>query len=403
MAHHPAAGAGIPAKAQVGGEPVRLDTEFDAIVQSIYRAAAGYESWAEPLNRIAESSAASHVSITGFDQHTGVVTFRYEGGARPPEAASEYVRKFSRIDPTIALLRPLPPGEWVACQEHIDDAFVARDPFYQNYLLRYGSRYAYGAKLLEDDATMVVLAHHRPVGNPLIDPKERKALERLGAHVAAGLRLQKERSSMVERDALGYVLLDRLNQPVILLDRDRNITFCSEAARTILDRGDPVSDRNGVLVCSDAESDVALTMALRDLASLPTNSHMLGQTQDERRILRLRHAGSSRVVAATLFALRPRNAVPGAVKYAPRTLLVIHEVGPMNEIAPGFLSAAFNFTPAEARMAARLATGLSVAEIAIELQVSIATIRTQLSSAFDKTGTKRQADLVRLLLGVSAF
>lgn len=403
MTHHAELGEGIPDKARVAREPVRLDTEFDAIVQLIYRAAAGCESWTAPLGRIAESSAASVVTITEFDQHTGAVLFSYEAGPRPPAAASEYIREFYRIDPRIALLRPLPLGKWVACQEHIDEASVARDPFYQNYLLRYGLRYVYGAKVLEDDATTVVFAHHRPKGNPLIDPEERKALERLGVHVAAGLQLQKERSSMVERDALGYVLLDRLNQPVILLDRDRNITFCSEAARAILDRGDPVSDRHGALVCGDAKSDVELTMALRELASLPTNSHMLGRTQDERRILRLRRAEGSRVVAATLLALRPRNAVPGTAKYAPRALLVIHQPGAINEIAPGFLSAAFNFTPAEARMAARLAAGLSVAEIAIESQVSIATIRTQLSSAFDKTGTKRQADLVRLLLAVSAF
>jgi hypothetical protein len=199
MAHHRREGAGVPGEHRPGGKPVRLCAEFDAIVVSIYRAAAGCESWAAPLGRIAESSARE--SPSRFDLHTGAVISSYQGGPRSPEAMQEYVRGFCWIDRGIALLRGMPQGEWVACQEHFDDAFVARDPFYQNYLLRYGSRYVYGAKLLEDDTTMVVLAHYRPEGNPLIDPRERKALECLGVHVAAALRLQKERSSMIERDA----------------------------------------------------------------------------------------------------------------------------------------------------------------------------------------------------------
>ena len=75
----------------------------------------------------------------------------------------------------------------------------------------------------------------------------------------------------------------------------------------------------------------------------------------------------------------------------------------MPSIDPLFLSATFCLTYAEARMAGRLAAGLSVAEIASEFNVSIATLRTQLSSVFDKTGTRRQADLVRLLLAASTF
>ena len=58
----------------------------------------------------------------------------------------------------------------------------------------------------------------------------------------------------------------------------------------------------------------------------------------------------------------------------------------------------FQMTPAEARLACLLADGASLDECAIQLGVSRNTARSQLQAVFAKTGTRRQGDLVRLLL-----
>jgi len=55
-------------------------------------------------------------------------------------------------------------------------------------------------------------------------------------------------------------------------------------------------------------------------------------------------------------------------------------------------------TPAEARLAAALATGATLEQIAAAHRVTEATLRSQLRSIFSKTGTSRQAELVRLAL-----
>ena len=50
-------------------------------------------------------------------------------------------------------------------------------------------------------------------------------------------------------------------------------------------------------------------------------------------------------------------------------------------------AALFGFTPAEARLAARLATGRPLAAVAKELKISIETARTQLAKARAKTNS----------------
>ncbi|HEY1708515.1 MAG TPA: helix-turn-helix transcriptional regulator [Rhizomicrobium sp.] len=58
----------------------------------------------------------------------------------------------------------------------------------------------------------------------------------------------------------------------------------------------------------------------------------------------------------------------------------------------------FGLTPAETRLAAALLDGATTAEAAERFGVSINTVHVQLARIFDKTGTKRQTELMRLLM-----
>lgn len=59
----------------------------------------------------------------------------------------------------------------------------------------------------------------------------------------------------------------------------------------------------------------------------------------------------------------------------------------------------FHFTPAERQVAERLASGMTVAEIAAQRGVTIETVRCHLKQAFSKAGVHRQAELVAVMLG----
>jgi DNA-binding CsgD family transcriptional regulator len=58
----------------------------------------------------------------------------------------------------------------------------------------------------------------------------------------------------------------------------------------------------------------------------------------------------------------------------------------------------FGLTPAETRVALALFDGLSPADAATGLGVSFHTVRNQLVRIFEKTGTNRQTELVRLMM-----
>jgi len=60
----------------------------------------------------------------------------------------------------------------------------------------------------------------------------------------------------------------------------------------------------------------------------------------------------------------------------------------------------FDLTPAESKVALMLCSGRPPKEIARDLQLSIATVRSHLASLLAKTGTSRQVQLVRLLMSL---
>ena len=63
----------------------------------------------------------------------------------------------------------------------------------------------------------------------------------------------------------------------------------------------------------------------------------------------------------------------------------------------------FDLTPSEARVARGLASGLTVEDIASQSFVSRNTVRSQVRGVLEKTGCKRQAEVVALLTGLSSF
>lgn len=58
----------------------------------------------------------------------------------------------------------------------------------------------------------------------------------------------------------------------------------------------------------------------------------------------------------------------------------------------------FGLTPTEARLAVLLAEGASLQNVAEQLEITEQTARTYCKRIFGKTGTSRQADLVRLVI-----
>jgi DNA-binding CsgD family transcriptional regulator len=84
-------------------------------------------------------------------------------------------------------------------------------------------------------------------------------------------------------------------------------------------------------------------------------------------------------------------------------VLILMPVKTPHALPVELVQSLFDLTVAEARVARSLTMGQTVDEIASEKGVSIHTVRTQVRGVLEKTGSRRQAEVIALFGGIRAL
>lgn len=366
---------------------------YDDLVTRIYNAAAGRVDWREPMDRVARECGLWAAQLFAVDPRDGRLLYSYEGGGAPPEAALEYLRTWHQRNPRLPLLASAPIGAWTHDHEALDPEVVANDPFFEAFLRPLGGGLASATKLVEDHALLVVFAAIRPAGAPPPDVAQRAVLERLRGHLVQAVEQHVGWTALRSENGLARRLLERLPQPLMLVDDTRRIRVANAAARETLAHGDLVEERGGFLIAPQPATERALLLGLRRLQL--QNHFEVATAPAERVVIPLRPL-SGRGGALVLSALRP-SATMAAFGSEPLALAAVIDPRRSGRLDPYTLSLVYDLTPAESRVAASLGKGESVKAIAHRHGVSPTTIQTQLRSLRFKTSTRRQAELVALL------
>lgn len=374
------------------------DQAFDNIVTGFYGAASGNLAWADALLPVKSAMSAFLVQLHAIDLKQGSVAFSYEAGESVAEGTLDYIRTYHRIDPRANLLLELNPGDWVNCWEKFDDAFVANDPFYQEFLIPYGGRYASGTKLLQEGPVSVILGVHRGYGSPKLNQNEISICQRLARHLTEALKQHRVYLQRQQTSGLGMELLSRIRTPVALIDDQRRILHANPAARQLLENSAALNDSDGRLYCRHRESDNAFVIALRELRLAPGSSG--GTITTDKIFLQVRSPTNEQRNNLCLYAMRP-EATLRAFGERSLAMLLIHDPNSRVNLDPFLVAASYDLTPGEARVAVALAEGAAPEDIAKTYKVSISTVRSQLAAVFSKTGTSRQAELVSVLASLS--
>jgi DNA-binding CsgD family transcriptional regulator len=177
--------------------------------------------------------------------------------------------------------------------------------------------------------------------------------------------------------------LDQLCAGVIVADNTGLVIETNRSAEAIVQLGDGLFIREGRL-CARRVFETAKVAKLIE-----------GATEEQSRT-----AGGRMVIGRCdglppyVLAVMPLHA--GSVDDRRFAMIII--IDPARYVpSESDLADLFGLSPAEARVAAALMTGKSLADIAAASGVQITTVRTQLRSILRKVDVKRQFDLVRIL------
>ena len=194
-------------------------------------------------------------------------------------------------------------------------------------------------------------------------------------------------------------LLERLGRSLhgkLVCDRESQILFRNETGRVLLQGGDGLVERNGRL---SSVHDIDARTIKRAVAEVADDS----VPHDRRYVAVTLNRGAESGFLEVLIEPIINTGAVGAPSSAERASAVLalvtiaarpHQVTMRQEV----LRDLYRLTEAEARVVNGLVNGQALNEIADELNVSKNTIRSQLQSIFSKTQTRRQSELVNLIL-----
>ena len=371
---------------------------FERIVTALHDATLDGAQWPATSALIDEACGLTGNALLVGEGPTDAVEIVFAGlyyrGQRHPDLEREYLEHYYPIDERVARVRQLPDRHLV----HITALYTAQElhtsPTYNEIMARARGQDGLNVRLAGLDDTRITWSLNDPVSPGGWEVPQLALLQGLLPHVEQLIRVRRVLAKAEALSSSVLSLLDNTRLGVIHLDWRGRIVATNDRARALLRRGDGVTDQGGVLA-----------------AGLPAD-----QTRFARLVAAALPSSSTPAVSGSMLLSRPSlgprlvvHLVPtsvrqwdfGAQRVAALVLLV--EPGTTPRLDPEVVAAALGLTPIESHIAVQLAAGRTVREIAAATGRAPGAVSWHLKQSYRKLGVARQADLVRVVLSVTAF
>jgi DNA-binding CsgD family transcriptional regulator/PAS domain-containing protein len=273
----------------------------------------------------------------------------------------------------------------------VSDAELLASPYYQNMLRPAGIRHGFGICLAQESpSTFALLGFNRRASIGPMNADEIALVRQLRPHLVnihAIHRRFAETDARLQSMRNGF---DQLPFGALLLDADGCIVEANAAAARLLDGGHPVRRNAAGQLCAATSADRQRLRAA--VAACAAAAGGEGQS-----LLFVPPQGAA--VNGVMLHLRPFPlAISSARSHRPRVFGFLYRVSDSGDRAFGLriLQTCLDLTRSEAAVVMQMRQGQSTDNVAKALAVSTNTVKTHLKSAFRKTGTSRQAELLLL-------
>ena len=316
----------------------------------------------------------------------------YQRGERRPDLERRYLRDFHPIDERVPRVRQMPDSLLVPVTDQYTAEELRTSPTYNDALPLAQQQRSLAVRLDGPEGSHIAMTFGDPVAARDWGASQVAMITSLLPQIRQFVRVRQALVRAAARNATVTALRDNLRLGVVYLDRRGQILEVNDRARGILQKGDGLSDRGGVLRACLSTDQICLERLLAK--ALPTSN---AAAVSESMLLR-RSAG------LPPYALHVKPVGVPQPDYGARhvaALVLIVEPGRRQRVAHELVAATLGLTAGESQVAAWLAEGRSVREIAEATGRTTGAIHWHLKQIYQKKSISRQADLVRLVLSVA--
>jgi DNA-binding CsgD family transcriptional regulator len=353
------------------------------LTRLLYQSVVDPSKWSHAIAQLADFFGAGHV-LVGLRK----------GGEEPIHLSArldeEHLREFwIRLDESEFRDYPslMPVGTFIASAAVYDPRVYVRSDFYQAVVRPMGGHHACLALPFRAREDRSFIAVCRSLRQGEFPNGVLSKLQGLMPHLQSSLGLHRRLSQQSREVWHRESVLDRLDVGVVLLDKRQRTLLANRRARELLGSSGRVKLRPDGLESPTSELS-------RRIQRLVGKAIQAREHADATLWLRVDRPGSTPLLLRAVPIAR-QNVLDASARAA--VALFIDTIGEA-KLDHGLLRAWFGFSAREAELAAWLAAGKDLSSTARAMKIGHETARTHLDKVFAKTGTRRQAELVSLLL-----
>jgi DNA-binding CsgD family transcriptional regulator len=352
----------------------------------IYDSVSDSSRWPIFLEAFVRAVAAQNgnLALRDVDRHG----FAFSCSHGWPDEALQRYKHYALIDPWRSGTERWPEGavglDTDLCSRAEFESSVACREFYAPYDAVHGIG---GTILVSGTGQSLVIATRGAARGPFGEP-EKAILRPLMPHLKRAALLHSELGSLRRQLAMFTDHLNRYSHAFLITDSEGRVLDANATAREAAALQDGLTMENGRLTITSPRQDAGFREAVAELSA--------GRGVPLRRV-QVSRPSRKTPYRLILMPVEDSGAIPLGVSMPAVSILVVDAASRAEPDEP-VLRELFSLTPAEARMAGKLALGRSLEEIAAESKISVETVRTHLKRTLSKTATERQGELISLIL-----
>lgn len=363
-------------------------------VESIHEAVLTLDGWRHVVSHVAAATGSQRSSFLAVDPLRHVTEFITGHETAPDHLARLAAAAAAGRLP--AWFADLQVGCAVQSSSMQSDRDFARSLFYNEAVRPLNAFYGLAVVAQRVPHRHVYMTAGRRLGQQDYDAEDVSVLQTLMPHVTTALRVSARLADADLHAAAADTALDRLDVGVILVDAAGAVLYANHRAAALFARDGVLRLERDGLDAIDAQPARQLRRLIAACGRGDAVDRGAGGSVDVSR-------GDGRLPLRVLVSPFPTNRDRVTLSWLgaerPAAILLVSDLEHARESKIAGLRARYDLTRAEADVALEIAVGDGREAAAARLRIALPTLATHLQRVFEKTGTHRQAELSRLLVG----
>lgn len=365
------------------------------LIGEIYDVVLQPESWSGVLRLCSEflPGHAAALFAKGVNGRGGHVYYHDDG----IDAAhrQSYFDEYANLDPLSAMQYFSETGNPVSTTDCLPYPEFVQTRFYKEWVQPQGIVDFINVKLESSQADAAHFGIFRHERHGLVTEETRWRMRLLAPHIRRAVSI----SRLVEHRRLEAATLadtlDTMSAAMIMVDGTGKVAHANAAGQAMIAERDMLDVMSGRLVVTSK----AVNRALFDALEAATQGDDAIGTRGV--ALSMTSRSGSHFVAHVL-PLTSGTRKRAGREYSASSAIFVRKAELEPPSAPRMIAELYGLTPSELRVLLAVFDTGSIEDIAAALGISVPTVKTHLRRLFDKTGTRRQTDLVKLASGYAA-